>query len=157
MEDGNLYLRLRTMSHTIYAAKFQQTIIHQHIHLRQETQSHAPTHLLMRLCPIDKSLVCFKVKEGRHVIIFCFHFFFVWMWRMSHLLYIHVKQLTAALIELSLRKARKQQYIPHFHFHEVNNSFSFAAFVTLSLKRHYFLYSIVVKFCDKYDYLVQML
>jgi hypothetical protein len=25
-KDGNLYLRLRTMSHTIYAAKFQQTI-----------------------------------------------------------------------------------------------------------------------------------
>jgi hypothetical protein len=27
LEDGNLYLRLRTMSHTIYAAKFEQTII----------------------------------------------------------------------------------------------------------------------------------
>jgi len=24
--DGNLYLRLRTMSHTIHAAKFEQTI-----------------------------------------------------------------------------------------------------------------------------------
>jgi len=27
LEDGNLYLRLQTMSHTIYAAKFEQTII----------------------------------------------------------------------------------------------------------------------------------
>ena len=27
-KDGILYLRLRTMSHTIYAAKFEQTIIH---------------------------------------------------------------------------------------------------------------------------------
>ena len=25
-KDGNLYLRLRTMLHTIYAAKFEQTI-----------------------------------------------------------------------------------------------------------------------------------
>jgi len=30
LEDGNLYLRLQTMSHTIYAAKFEQMIIHQH-------------------------------------------------------------------------------------------------------------------------------
>ena len=35
LEEGNLYLRLRTMSHTIYAAKFEQTIIHQHVHLRR--------------------------------------------------------------------------------------------------------------------------
>ena len=46
------------MSHTIYAAKFEQTIIHQHVHLRQKSQSHAPAHVLMRLYPIDKSLVC---------------------------------------------------------------------------------------------------
>jgi hypothetical protein len=39
-EDGNLYLRPRTMSHTIYAAKFEQTITHQHILLRQESQSY---------------------------------------------------------------------------------------------------------------------
>jgi hypothetical protein len=45
------------MSHTIYAAKFEQTIIHQHVHLRQESQSHAPVHVLMRLYPVDKSLV----------------------------------------------------------------------------------------------------
>ena len=38
LEDGNLYLRLQTMSHTIYAAKFEQTIIHQHVLLRQESQ-----------------------------------------------------------------------------------------------------------------------
>ena len=30
-EDGNLYLCLRTMSHTIYTAKFEQMIIHQHV------------------------------------------------------------------------------------------------------------------------------
>ena len=28
------------MSHTIYAAKFEQTIIHQHVHLPRENQSH---------------------------------------------------------------------------------------------------------------------
>ena len=57
------------MSHTIYAAKFEQTIIHQHVHLRRERQSHAPAHMLMRLYPIDKSLVfnIYKAKEGRYV------------------------------------------------------------------------------------------
>ena len=49
MEDSNLYLRLRKMSHTIYAAKFEQTIIHQHVHLRQESQSHEAAHVLIRL------------------------------------------------------------------------------------------------------------
>ena len=39
-KDGNLYLRLRTMSHTIYAAKFEQTITHQHVLLRRESQSY---------------------------------------------------------------------------------------------------------------------
>jgi hypothetical protein len=48
----DLYLRLRTMSHTIYVAKFEQTIIHQHVHLRREIQSHAPANVLMRLYPI---------------------------------------------------------------------------------------------------------
>jgi hypothetical protein len=33
-----LYLRLRTMSHTIYDAKFEQT--HQHVLLRRESQSY---------------------------------------------------------------------------------------------------------------------
>ena len=55
------------MSHTIYAAKFEQTIIHQHIHLRRESHSHTPAHVLMRLYPIDKSLVFCKAKERRHV------------------------------------------------------------------------------------------
>jgi hypothetical protein len=53
-------LRLRTMSHTIYVAKFEQTIIHQHVHLQQESQSHASAHVLMRLYPIDKSFVCLR-------------------------------------------------------------------------------------------------
>jgi len=35
-KDGNLYLRLRT----IYAAKFEQTITHQHVILRWESQSY---------------------------------------------------------------------------------------------------------------------
>jgi hypothetical protein len=38
-KDGHLYLRLQTMSHTIYAAKFEQTITHQHVLLRWESQS----------------------------------------------------------------------------------------------------------------------
>ena len=38
--DWNLYLRLQTMSHTIYAAKFEQTITHQHVLLRRESQSY---------------------------------------------------------------------------------------------------------------------
>ena len=55
------------MSHTIYAAKFKQTIIHQRVHLRRESQSHAQAHVLMRLYPIDKSLVFYEVKEVCHV------------------------------------------------------------------------------------------
>ena len=52
------------MSHTLYAAKFEQRIIHQHVHLRRENQAHAPAHVLMRLYPIDnKSLVC--LQNGR--------------------------------------------------------------------------------------------
>jgi hypothetical protein len=53
------------MSHTIYAAIFEQTIIHQHVHLRRESQSHAPAHVLMRLYPIDKSLVCFQKRKRK--------------------------------------------------------------------------------------------
>ena len=56
------------MSHTIYAAKFEQTIIHQHVHLRRESQSHAAAHVLTKLYPINKSLICLQSeKEGRHV------------------------------------------------------------------------------------------
>ena len=51
------------MSHTIYAAKFEQTIIHQPVHLRRESQSHAPARVLMRLYPIDKSLVCLQSEK----------------------------------------------------------------------------------------------
>jgi hypothetical protein len=67
LEDCYLYLRMRNMSHTIYAAKLEQTIIPKHVHLRPESQSHAPVHVLMSLCPIDKSLVFYKAKEGRYV------------------------------------------------------------------------------------------
>ena len=58
---------------TIYAAKFEQTIIHQHVHLRRESQSHAPAHVLMRLYPIDKSLVCLQ-SERRTSCQNCFHY-----------------------------------------------------------------------------------
>ena len=51
------------MLYTIYAAKFEQTIIYQHVHLRRESQSHAPAHVLMRLYPIDKSLV--SLQKGK--------------------------------------------------------------------------------------------
>ena len=36
-KDGNLYLRLRAMLHTIYAAKLEQTITHEHVLLRRES------------------------------------------------------------------------------------------------------------------------
>jgi len=39
-KDGNLYLHLRAMSHTINAAKFKQTITHQHVLLQQESKSY---------------------------------------------------------------------------------------------------------------------
>jgi uncharacterized protein YcfL len=79
LEDGNLYLRLRKMSHTIYAANFEQTIIHQHVHLRRENQSQEPAHVQMRLYPIDKSLVFDKEKEGRHVRIIIIAYNYVYM------------------------------------------------------------------------------
>jgi hypothetical protein len=47
----------------IYAAKFEQTIIHQHVHLQRESQSHAPAHVLMRLYPIGKSVVCLQSER----------------------------------------------------------------------------------------------
>ena len=49
------------MSHTMYVAKFEQTIIHQHVHLRRESQSNATAHGLMKLYPIDKSLVMIEL------------------------------------------------------------------------------------------------
>jgi hypothetical protein len=51
------------MSHTIHTAKFEQTIFHQHVHLQRESQSHAPADVLMRLYPIDKSLVCLQTER----------------------------------------------------------------------------------------------
>jgi hypothetical protein len=39
-KDSNLSLRLQAMSHTIYAATFEQTITHQHVFLRRESQSY---------------------------------------------------------------------------------------------------------------------
>ena len=39
-KDGNLYLRLWIMSHIFYAAKFAQTVTHQHLLLRRESQSY---------------------------------------------------------------------------------------------------------------------
>ena len=51
------------MSHTIYAAKFEQTIIPQHVPLRRENQLHAPAHVIMRIYQIDKSLVFIKRKK----------------------------------------------------------------------------------------------
>jgi hypothetical protein len=44
-------------------AKFEQTIIHQHVHLQRESQSHEPARALMRLYPIDKSLVCLQSER----------------------------------------------------------------------------------------------
>ena len=38
--DDNLYLCLWAMSHTIYAAKFEQMKTHQHVLLRMESQSY---------------------------------------------------------------------------------------------------------------------
>ena len=39
-KDDHLYLRLRTMSHTIYPDKIEQTITHQHVFLQWESQSY---------------------------------------------------------------------------------------------------------------------
>jgi hypothetical protein len=38
-------------------SKFYPSPIYQHVHLRRKSQSHAPAHMLMRLYPIDNSLV----------------------------------------------------------------------------------------------------
>ena len=55
------------MSHTIYAAIFEQTIIHQHVHLRRESQSEAPAHVLMRIYTMINPSFVYKAKERRHV------------------------------------------------------------------------------------------
>jgi hypothetical protein len=45
------------------ALLFPIHVIHKHVHLRWESQSHAPVHVLMRLYPIDKSLVCLQSEK----------------------------------------------------------------------------------------------
>ena len=71
MEDGNLYLRLRTMSHTIYAAKFEQTIIHQHVLLQWDSQSHI--HLRQKVSHIDGAsvtiILCLHVLIARYILL----------------------------------------------------------------------------------------
>jgi hypothetical protein len=70
LEDGNLYLRLRTMSHTIYAATFEQRTIHQHVLLRRESQSHIH---LRRESRIDGAsaiiILCLHVLISRRMLL----------------------------------------------------------------------------------------
>jgi hypothetical protein len=66
VEYVHMYSFLQLVEYTIYAAKFEQTIIHQHVHLRRESQSHAPAHVLMRLYSIDKSLVCLQSERRKY-------------------------------------------------------------------------------------------
>jgi hypothetical protein len=54
------------MLHTICAAKFEQMIIHQHVHLQRKSQSHASAHELMYTQSINRSFI-HKAKDGRHV------------------------------------------------------------------------------------------
>ena len=101
------------MFHTIYAAKFEQTIIHQHVHLQQESQSHVPAHVLMRLYPIDKLLVFYKAKEGRHVrvLIRLLHYYIYW--------YMYFQ-----LIHLEIKPAVRIQIIRELKvLHECNSPF----------------------------------
>jgi hypothetical protein len=71
LEDGNLYLRLRTMSHTIYAAKFEQTIIHQHVLLRRESQPHILYN--GKVSRIDRAsvtiILCLHVLIARRILL----------------------------------------------------------------------------------------
>ena len=68
MEDGYLYLRLRNMSHTIYVAKFEQTTIHQHVHLRRKSQSHAPGACANEIIP-NRKLVRLFTKRKKDVML----------------------------------------------------------------------------------------
>ena len=82
LEDGNLYLRLRTMSYTIYATKFEQTKIHQHVHLRRESQSHIHLRLesqsyWWRICSNNIVLACFNCTS--HIINFGHVDYFQWI------------------------------------------------------------------------------
>jgi len=63
------------MSHTIYAAKFEQTIIHQHVLLRRESQSRIffNTGRLVPNSDIDGAsetiIVCMHVLLARRIFI----------------------------------------------------------------------------------------
>jgi hypothetical protein len=57
----------------VYAAKFEQTIIHQHVHLRWKSQSHAHMYQWDYTQSINRLFV-HKAKEGHHVRICPFSF-----------------------------------------------------------------------------------
>jgi hypothetical protein len=43
-----IYIYVYGICRTEYAAKLEQTIIHQHVYLRRGSRSHVPVHVLMR-------------------------------------------------------------------------------------------------------------
>jgi hypothetical protein len=59
------------MSHTIYAAKFEQTIIHQHVLLRRESQPHILYN--WKVSRIDKTsvtiILCLHVLIARRMLL----------------------------------------------------------------------------------------
>ena len=57
LEDGNIYLRLRTMSRTIYAAKIRTDDNSSTCTFTTDKSVTCTEHVLMRLYPINKSLV----------------------------------------------------------------------------------------------------
>jgi hypothetical protein len=61
MGYGNLYWHLQAMSPTIYAAKFKQTITHQHMLLRWKSQSYR-----WSICSI---ILCLHVLIAHHIFI----------------------------------------------------------------------------------------
>jgi hypothetical protein len=71
LKDGNLYLRLRTISHTIYAAIFEQTITDQHVLLRRESQPHVL--LRRKVTRIDGAsvtiILCLHVLIARRILL----------------------------------------------------------------------------------------
>jgi hypothetical protein len=55
----------RVWLHTIYAAKFEQTIIHQHVYLRRESQSYDPGACANEIIPNREIAHLFtKRKKG---------------------------------------------------------------------------------------------
>ena len=71
MEDSNLYVRWRIMSHTICGAKFEQTITHQHALLRRESQSRVL--LRRKVSRIDgasvTTILCLHVLIARRILL----------------------------------------------------------------------------------------